>query len=233
MGTSKDYSGSTGGGWTGFKRAATRLATDGGGDAAIGFVAGRYVKALGGPTSAAGSARGGARAAVAIGRLLSRIGSAGFTPTLEELGLGDLVGSTPLELIAALSEAVAGDGATLEEAAALDASVWLLEDLFGDATTFEEVNVLALDEAGVRDGFAKFIARYVYVRLLPLLDERLIQRGDPAAAARIERQVWEYTLAQCRDNLAEVDVAGLDWSGPEAETIATDLLRGVYEVFGE
>jgi hypothetical protein len=128
---------------------------------------------------------------------------------------------------------MAGDGATLEEAAALAALVFLFEDLFGDATTFEQVDALALDAEGVRDGFVKFIARYVYNRMLPLLDERLVQRGDPAAAARIERQVWEYTLACARDDLAEVDVAGLDWRGAEAETIATDLLRGVFEVFGE
>lgn len=233
MGTSKDYGGSTGGGWTGFKRAATRLATGDGGNRAIGSVAGRYVEALGGPTAAAASARAGARATGGIARLLSGIDSEGFTPTLQELGLGDYVGSTPLELIAALSEAVAGDGATLEEAAALEAAVWLIEDLFGDATTFEEVDSLALDQAGVRDRLGRFIARYVYLRLLPLLDERLVQRGDPAAAARLERQVWEYTLALTQDQLADVDVVGLDWRGPDAEVLATDLIRGVYEVFGE
>ena len=233
MGTSKDYGGSTGGGWTSFKRAATRLATGDAGGRAIGSVAGRYVEALGGATAAAASATAGARATAGVARLLSGIGSDGFTPTLEELGLGEFIGATPLELIAALSEAVAGEGATLEEAAALEAAVWLIEDLFEDAATFEEVDALALDEAGVRDRIAKFIARYVYLRLLPLLDERLVQRGDPAAAARLERQVWEYTLALTQQQLADVDLAGLDWRGPEAEAIATDLLRGVYEVYGE
>lgn len=233
MGTSKDYGGSTGGGWTGFKRAATRLATGDGGERAIASVTGWNVTALGGPTAAAGSARGGARAARGIGRLLSGVGSAGLTPTLEELGLAEFIGSTPLELIEALADAIAGDGATLEEVAARNASVWLVQDLFGDATTFEEIEDLVMDAAGVRDGFAKFLARYVYLRLLPLLDERLIQRGDPAAAARIERDVWEYTLARTRLSLEETDVAGLDWRGPDAEVMATDLIRGVYEVFNE
>lgn len=233
MGTSKDFSGSTGGGWTGFKRAATRLATTGSHRAAIASVAGRYVEALGGPTAAAASSRSGTRAAAGVGGFLSGVGDGGLTPTLQDLGLGELVGCTPFELISALSTEMAGDGATLEEAAALAALVFLFEDLFGDTTTFEQIEGLALDEAGVRDGFAKFIARYVYNRMLPLLDERLVQRGDPAAAARIERQVWEYTLACARDDLAEVDVAGLDWRGADAETIANELLRGVFEVFGE
>ena len=233
MGTSKDYGGSTGGGWTGFKRAATRLATGDGGNRAIAAVAGRYVEALGGATRGAESARGGSRATAGVARLLSGIGSDGFTPTLEELGLGEFVGATPLELIAAISEAVAGEGATLEEAAALEAAVWLIEDLFGDQATYEDLEGLALDEPGVRDRLSKFIARYVYLRLLPLLDERLVQRGDPADAARLERQVWDYTLALTQQQLVDVDIAGLDWNGLDGETVATDLIRSVYEVFGE
>lgn len=233
MGTSKDYGGSTGGGWTGFKRAATRLATGDGGHGAIASVAGRYVEALVGATRGAESARGGSRATAGIARLLSGIGSDGFTPTLEELGLGEFIGATPLELIAAISEAIAGEGATLEEAAALEAAVWLIDDLFEDQTTYEDLDGLALDEPGVRDGLSKFIARYVYLRLLPLLDERLVQRGDPADVARLEGQVWDYTLALTEQQLADVDIAGLDWYGPDGETIATDLIRSVYEVFGE
>ena len=234
MGTSTDFSGSTGGGWTGFKRAATRLARDGPGDPrAVSSVVAHNAEALGGAAAAAGSAHAGRRAAQQFGSLLAGIGSGGLTPTLEELGLGGFVGRSPLELIGALSDAIAGDGATLEESAAREALVFVLLDLFGDAQTYEDLEALALDADAVRDNFAKFIARYVYQRLLPMLDQRLVSRGDPAAAHQSEQAVWEYTLEQTRLYLAETDVVGLDWAGPEADALAADVFRGVYGVFGE
>jgi hypothetical protein len=235
MGTSKDFPGSTGGGWTGFKRAATRLARDGPGDPrAVAAVVARNAEAFGGATAAAASAIAGRRAAQQVGRLLGGIASGGgLTPTLEELGLGEFIGRSPLELISALSDAIGGDGATLEENAAREALVFVLLELFGDAQTYEDLEALALDADAVRDNFAKFIARYVYLRLLPMLDQRLVQRGDQEAAAQTERAVWEYTLEQTRLHLAETDVVGLDWHSPEADALAGDILRGVYGVFGE
>jgi len=236
MGTSKDFPGSTGGGWTGFKRAASRLAREGAGDRRnVAAVVARNAEALGGAAAAAAAATAGRRSAAQVGRLLTGIGTGGggFTPTLVELGLAEFIGSSPLDLVNALSDAIAGDGATLEENAAREAVIFVLIQLFGEAQTYEDLEALALDEAGVRDAFANFIARYVYQRLLPMLDQRLNQRGDPAATHQSERAVWEYTLELARLDLADTDVSGLDWSGPEADAIAGDLISGVYRVFGE
>lgn len=237
MGTSKDYGGSTGGGWRTAKRAATRLATSGADRATIATFTERYVEALGGARGAAAAAIAGTRTAAAVGGLLSSLsgggGGGGVTPTLRELGLDEVVGRSPIEVVSALADALAGDGSTLEEVAAREAAVFLLEDLFAGAATYEDLEAITLDADGVRSRFAKFVARYAYHRMLPLLDERLVQRGDVASVAAIERQVWEYTLACAEQDLADVDIAGLDWHGDQAEAIAQDLLRGVLEVFGE
>jgi hypothetical protein len=233
MGTSKDYSGATGGGWSGFKRAATRLATGGVDPVSVRNVGSRYVEALGGSRAAAATATAGTRTAARVGNVLDGIAGNGLTPTLQELGLGEFIGCTPLELVAAMSAELAGDGSTLEDAAALDAVVFMLEGLYVDAGSFEDAEAIVLDAAGVRNGFTTYMARYVYKRMLPLLNERLVQRGDAADAARVERQVWEYTLACARDELADVDVVGLDWQGSDAQAIAEDLMRGVFAVFGD
>jgi hypothetical protein len=234
MGTSKDFSGSTGGGWSGAKRAATRLATSGADRDSIARFTGRYVEALGGASAAAAAAAGGVRAGAAIGRVLSGMSEArGITPTLEEIGLGAMVGRTPIEVVSALADALAGDGSTLEEAAAREALVFVFEDLFEGAVTYEDLEAAHLDADGVRAAYAKYMARYAYNLMLALLDERLVQRGDPGSAAATERHVWEYILARAQIEIADVDIAGIDWRDTaRAEAAARGLVRGVLEVLG-
>ncbi len=91
MGTSSDSGGGVGGAWTPYKHAATNFAKYGGGDRAAIAMA-RFVAALGGASRAAAGSAGGTATGQGVAGVFAGLATEGLTPTLQRLGLGDLVG---------------------------------------------------------------------------------------------------------------------------------------------
>ena len=139
MGTSSDHKGRSGGAWTSYKTAATGFAKNGGRDRAA-LALGQYVAAMGGAAAASSSAGSGRAVGSRAGRFLSGLASVGLEQTLEELGLHNLVGADRFEVVTALVDYLAGDGDSLDAAAARDAACDLIDDLFGEVSDYEELN---------------------------------------------------------------------------------------------
>lgn len=99
MGTSKDYSGGKGGAWTTTKRLASRIASDGPTRDRIQRYAESYVAALGGPAQATQSSAAARHTAAGVGAFFDSVRERGLTQTLEDLGLSEAVGKSPIELI--------------------------------------------------------------------------------------------------------------------------------------
>lgn len=230
MGTSTDYSGGTGGNWTPYKHAASNFVRRGGAERADRVLA-RYVAAMGGVGALAGvAARPAVESTQRVAGFGSGLASEGLTPTLERLGLGHLVGQDRYEVLNGLLEALGGDGATLEERAILAALCEAFEELFpDDAESYEELEAVTLDADGVVELIERFIARWVYDRMLPTLAEKFSHIDDPEVVRERNDELRERIRLLAKLELEDRGVLSIDWSGEEGREILDHLVRDIYE----
>lgn len=224
MGTSKDVSGATTREWSRLKRRATLFARDGGPEAS-GRVVDGLIGALGGAVGALQASPSAIRTGQALMDFFAGVGAAGITPTLEELGLGTLVGRPRLEVLSELADTFAGDGATLEEVAARQAAIFVLDQTLpaeGDPLDF------GMDAAAIELALRMFIARYIYCRLDVWLAERLARLADPEERARRDAEIWDYIFAATQLQLEGTDLLATDWRSAEGRSLMERLLGGIY-----
>ena len=236
MGTSADRGAGSGGAWTPLKRAASdyaKTASSGSGGARLNAerVLGRHVAVLGGAGAAAGSAHSGTRGLSRLGGLLAGVGGAGLGATLEGLGLGHLVGKDRFDVLDELITLVAGDASDIESQAARDAACDVLDELYADADTWDELAATGVTAEQLRELLTLFVAKYVYNRL-PVLAERLARLMDPAAVKRADRQIIEMIHDLVSLRMPE-DPLAFAWSGAAGEAFAREAVREVYELLNE
>lgn len=230
MGTSKDYAGGKGGAWTPYRHASTSYVKHGGEPRADRVLA-RYVAALGGAVAAAASGIGAfIGPAQGLADLGVRLSEQGLTPTLEYLGLTDLVGADRYDVLEGLLGALAGDGSTLEEQAVLSALCEAFEELFPeDAESYEQLEQTKLDADRVMALIERFVVRWVYDRMLPTLAERFAHIEDPEVVRRRDNELRERLTLLVTLQLEDRDPLTVDWSGEEGNAILTDLVSRLYE----
>ena len=236
MGTSKDYSGGKGGAWTPYKHATSSFARYGGGDGRVEKVLSRYVAAMGGADALSSSA--GAQAAVGstqgIAGFATGLATGGLTPTLQRLGLGHLVGQDRYEVLDGLLEALGGDGSSLEDRAVLAALCEAFEELFpDDAETYEELEATTLDEEGVAELTERFVARWVYDRMLPTLAQKFADIADPAVVRKRDDELRERIGLLAKLELQGRSPLDIDWNGDEGRDILGGLVEAIYEDMGD
>lgn len=228
MGTSSDYEGPRGGAWTPYKHAVTNYAKHGG-ERRLERVLARHVATLGGAgaaATAAGNAVGGAQR---LSGVLSGIASDGLGPTLERFGLGHLVGQSRFEVLEALLALIAGPGGDLEAEAARQAACDVIESIFGDAETFDELSSVALDADALIDFLESFIGLCVFYRILPQLADRLTKYSSPSSVTLLEREMKEFIHALVQLNLSERNPLEVDWEGAEGAGIIEEVVRKAYQ----
>jgi hypothetical protein len=230
MGTSKDYSGSKGGGWTSSKRIASQIAHDGPTRDRVRQYAEAYVTARGGAAAAATRSPAASRAGAGIGGFLESVRERGLTPALEELGLGEAIGKSALELISMLVDRLDLDGATLDDIAARDALIDCLEEEFEDRT-YEEIGAQTLTDDSIRASLARFFARFVFRRCLPLLSTKL-NRATADIRRRTEQELNDWAQAACVDAVGAVDVRTFNATGGAGVALAQELVERAYGIFG-
>jgi hypothetical protein len=231
MGTSKSNAGGTGGAWTDFKRNATLFAKHGG-DERIAKTLASYVAAVGGAVAALGTAAAGARAGQSLGAFLTgSTGPTGVAGGLQSVGLGRLVGEDRFTVLSELLDEFVGSGNALDEQAARQALLDVLDELLPeDDTPLEEVH---LDEAGVTDTLCRFLSALVYNLAIPVIDERLTRLEDASLAGQRDGELRAYIEGLIRVRLQDLDPIAMDWQGPAGETLIQGVLRDAYELMEE
>jgi hypothetical protein len=230
MGTSSDYTGGTGGNWTGYKVAASNFARRGGSGRAD-KVLSRYVGALGGAGAAASSGR---VAGVGVGQGVAAFGTGlatdGLTPTLQQLGLGHLVGQDRYEVLDGLIEALGGDGGSLEDQAVQAALIEAFSELYPeDAQTYEELEAVALDGNAVVALVELTIGGWAYARLLPTLAEKFSHIEDPNIAQQRYTELRERLRALVKLEIGNRSGLDVDWRGQDGESLLTTVIDQLYE----
>jgi hypothetical protein len=232
VGTSSSNKGGTGGGWTDFKRNASLFARYGGQQRAARTLAG-FVAALGGAAAAASAATAGARTGQSLGTLLAgSTGPEGLAGGLEAAGLGHLVGEDRFTVLSELVTAFGGTGSDLEDQAAREALLDVLDELLpeGEELQLESVQ---LDEAAITEALSRYIAALVYNRAIPVIDARLERLENQPLAQQRDRELHDYIDALVRLQMQDVKPLEIDWQGPDGRGFVEGILRAVYDQLEE
>ncbi|GAA4699953.1 hypothetical protein [Nocardioides conyzicola] len=229
MGTSADRTAGKGGDWTPLKVATTSYVrglgrTDSRGRAER--VIARHVAVLGGAAAAASTGVAGSRGISRLGALLSGFATGGVQQTLNTLGLVRLVGQDRFLVLDELVTFIGGTGDDLDAQAARDASCDILDELFGDADSWQELAGVGVTEVELKHLLERFLALYIYNRM-PVVAERL-SRLDPASQRQADQQMRDII-----ENLVGIalpnDVGNIDWEGAQGKTIAESAMKSAYE----
>lgn len=231
MGTSADRSAGTGGNWTPLKHATNAYVRGLGGADSTGRarrVLARHVPLLGGAGGASSSARAGRSGIARLGGLLAGIGTGTTGQALAALGLGHLVGKDRFTVLDELVTFIAGDGNDLDSGAARDAACDVLDEVFGDADSWNELDSVSVDREQLGMILERFLALYVYNRV-PVVAERLSRLTDPVAMREADRE-----MRQIISDLVAIELPSdpltVDWAGPEGQAIAERAITSTYEL---
>lgn len=234
MGTSSSYNAPTDGRWTQAKTIANHFGRQAGADGQSTYprdLSGAYLGAVGGVVGAVARAVAARTTASGFAGFVTAVGTGGLSRALQTYGLDALLGRPAPEVLAALVDQFAGDGALLEEAAARDALAEVLGQVFADAETFEELDALLgeVDASRLRELIQRFFSRYVYLRLLQELLAS-IERGARSIeqAERARRELEEFVTASVIITFVDLDPLQVDWAGPEGQQIVNQWLQDAY-----
>lgn len=229
MGTSADRAAGKGGDWTPLKYATTayvRGLGKSGSDERARRVLARHVPLLGGAGGATTTARAGQSGLTKLGGLLAGLGTGTAGQALAAIGLGHLVGQDRFTVLDELVTYIAGSGNDLDSGAARDAACDVLDEVFGDADSWEELDHVSVDRDQLGAILERFLALYVYNRV-PVVAERLSRETDPVAMRRADQQ-----MRQLINDLVAVelpaDPLSVDWSGHEGRAIAERAIESAY-----
>jgi len=231
VGTSADRTSGKGGDWTPLKFATTSYVRGLGRSDSRGRarrVLARHVPVLGGASGAATSARAGRAGIARLGGLLAGISTGSTGAALAALGLGHLVGLDRFTVLDELVTFVAGTGDDLDSQAARDAACDVLDELFGDADSWTELDSIAVSRDELSTILERFLALYVYNRI-PVIAERLSQLTDPTAMRRADQEMRQ-VIADLVAIQLPPDPIGIDWQGAEGRSIAETTVASVYQL---
>lgn len=231
MGTSADKSAGTGGAWTPLKQATTAYlrAPNTSDPSRARRVISRHVPVLGGAADAAASARAGRSGVQRLGSFLTDLGTGNLESALRNAGLERLVGQDRFDVFDELITYLVGDGSDADSQAARDAGCDVIDDIFSDADSWQDLATTAITVDDLPRLLEAFLARYIYNRM-PVIAERLSRLLDPQAAQQADadmRSIIEDMVAIAMP----VDAFSVDWAGAQGRQIADDALRRAYEAF--
>lgn len=191
-----------------------------------------FVRAQGGASRASQAARSGRATARRLGGVLSTIARSGTVAAAESLGIGQFVGQDANTLLAALVDRVAPSGALLEEAAAREATIQTLEELFQNYGVqdngFEALNTLDAD--GIKNTLGKYLGNYIYTRLVQIIGQKLESRSTEDLI-KVERAVKDYIFPRVRLELMDkTDMLSMDWSNAQGQLFVDQIYREGYQL---
>jgi hypothetical protein len=185
---------------------------------------------------AAAAATSGRRATQRLSGFLSSLAQRGLRETATAFQLADVIGRPIEAVLAAIVNAIAPAGATLEEAAARravdDALCVLCEHLElqnGDLTKLDSIDVEV-----AWDVIRESIAAYIYNRWLQDVGDRIEAHAVSAdSAVDLERQVRQFVTETVRLDFAGIDVLRFDWQSAGGRDMVEQIYRDAYSLLGE
>lgn len=218
--------------WNKAKRAMGRFASTGGrGDLQK---AGRnYVRARGGSAQAARAASAGRTATTGLVGFLSDVATRGIDAALRTIGLGDVIGQPVEAVLAAIVNALAPAGVTLDEVTARRMTDEVLVAIFEKYGAVEEDirKLNAMDAAGVEEAFRLSVAEFIFQRWMLELGKRVEEKAVTAREARrLELEIKSYVIEATNLDLQGRGALTTDWKAPENQRVIEDIYREAYRL---
>jgi hypothetical protein len=156
----------------------------------------------------------------------------GATAAAQSLGLQQFVGQDANTLLAALVDRIAPPGALLEDAAARDAMIQTLDELFQEIAVqengFEALE--SLDVARTTHTLERYVANYIYIRLVQVISQRLESRSTDEVI-RVEKEIKDYVFSTVHlDLLSKTDVLSIDWDAQGGHAFIERIYQEGYEL---
>ena len=188
---------------------------------------------MGGVAAAVAAATAGTRTAQSLGNFLAEsTGPEGLAGGLEAVGLGHLVGQDRFTVLSELLTVFGGTGSDLEDQAAREALLDVLDDLLPQDEDVQLESV-QLDEAAITEALRRYIELLVYNRAIPVIDVRLEQLQNQNLIQQRDRELRDFIAALVRLKMQEVSPLAIDWQGAEGKEFIESVLGAVYEQLEE
>lgn len=219
--------------WAAAKRGITAYTSSRGDRGRLRNAANRYVGARGGGRTAARSAQAGRSSTARVGGFLSGVASRGFSQAALDLGLSAYLGRNVDQVLAAIANALAPDGATQEEAVARQAvndTLGFLYERYGlEDGDLSKLDVM--DREGVTEAVAVSVTSYVYHRWVQELGRKLEENAYTAnEAVRLERDVRAFIEETVKLDMTRINPLTLDWGGPAGQQFVERIYADAYEM---
>lgn len=210
------------------------LSSQGGGStagAAGGGGGGRGAGGRGGTRRIGGSVRTLARG---IGGFLADVGAKGFREALAELGLTDLSGKSPDEIVLALADLLGGPASLIEQTAMRDALMALMltwsEGVKGIDGLVESVTSVAQNiEGALHDFFGHYILEvFKTVGYQGVLANHGFEKAESMAG-----QIRDFINAKIDGLQSSRALSSVDWNGASGAAIVDGIVADTISIFGE
>lgn len=221
--------------WQAAKIAMSNVAKGGGTRKLIRSAAKSYSKAKGGPKKAAATASGGRSVVVSLGGFLSSVSKEGLNKTLTDLGLSKFIGRDVETVCAAIINELAPSGSSLEDAAARDALVEVISDLFKKFAVDEEgLNKLeSIDQETMKETLQECICCYLYKRWIQEVGISLDKKLSSSDVKKIEKKVKNYVYESVKLDFEDRNISLMDWGSKEGKDYIQQKFEEAYSVFEE
>lgn len=221
----------TGRPWTTAKRSLGVALRGSGGHRDYRRAARDYVRARGGARRATTTSSSGRAATTRLASFLSSVASGGVATAVRQFGLATLAGRPAHDVLAAVTNAIAPRGATLEDAAARHAIADTLAGLWdAQGVTDGGIDRLqAMRPDDVRGAITESVSAYIFYRWVLELG-RAIERSAVSTneALTMEREMRQYIRDTLKLDLAGTDVLRVDWAGAEGQRLVEKVFTEAY-----
>ncbi|MFC4225640.1 Qat anti-phage system associated protein QatB [Hoeflea alexandrii] len=215
-----------------FSRAAS--GSGGGGTRqGLGRAASRYVRAMGGSSSASRAMGPSRRAAAGIGQVVGVFAEDGAREALRPFNLENLAGSPVSEVFIALTDVLCPDGGTIDEAIARDAVLETAAELAaGDDIAFDALTPAALEAI-----FLGTISRSIEAKLFNELGNGAVTLpSDVSAIQTIQNTLHDFIQGKVNDAFSATGRTLSSIPRTEIDRFVTTIYEGAFslvEAFGD
>ncbi|MDO7854564.1 hypothetical protein [Hymenobacter convexus] len=178
--------------------------------------------------------RAGRSAARRLGSFAYTLGSQGLAPALQELGLGNLIGSNAESIQDALVDVLCEDGGLLDEGDARAAMDDSLVELLDGAQNYQDVETALTDSlsaANLREVLYRFFGNYIYRQLLRHHYERLLRAQGQQSTEDFFQEVKSTIRSSIDEFTTQNPAPVLNWSTHDVEGFITQVQEDIFDIF--
>jgi hypothetical protein len=242
MGTSASYSAPPS--WGELKAQVTRAASTGSAsqDSAL-KILGSHIRHNGGARAIArgesrcggivGSGRAARTVAGRLGNFIADVGTYGFNEALRRVGLVNFIGRPVQEVLNALLDNLGGPASTIDDVDARTALSKLQDKMLENAADAADVErILTAQATQLESVLQDFFGFYLFEQFCRVFFERLVQRVGETRAHSFLSDIEDFVRSTLANRTVGLELAGVDWAGPEGQAIISNIMETTLTVFG-